>query len=414
MAQQTLVEAGLLLPDARSGLCPGGLVFARDRILFVGPLAEAQHRFGAAQRLDASNLIVIPGLINAHTHLCYTCKLGRFPFFGSFPLWLAALGAYGSARSDARWQADTAEGIRLSLEAGTVAVGDICSRWETLRLLDDSPLGGVGFGEVLGMGAEHIAQLEGRLAQALPTPINSRLTFGLSPHTPYTTHPEAYRACLRVAREHGLRLTTHLAETRIEEQFVRHGTGPLARIAKRLARGEYAWRPPGVSPVQYMADLGLLGPDVLLAHLNYPSAADIGLVADSGSHIAFCPGSHWFFRHERHPVEQLLAAGINVCLGTDSLASNLSLSVLREMRLVCESYPGVSPLQALHMGTVAGAEALGIAERYGSLAPGKSASLVGVRPREPVGEIAPDQAPAALLSQDSSIELVVAAGERVL
>ena len=410
MAQQTLVEAGILLPDGFISFRPGGLVFAQDEIRFVGALAEAQRCFPGAQRLDAGELIVIPGLINGHTHLCYTCKLGRFPYFGSFPLWLAALGAYATARSDARWQADTAEGIRLSLEAGTVAVGDICTRRDTLQLLDESPLAGVGFGEVLGMGTQVTAQVQQRLAQPLPTPTKGRVSFGLSPHTPYTTDPEVYRACLRVARERGLRLTTHVAETRAEDQFVRHGRGPLARIARRLAKGDFTWHPTGASPVQYLADLGMLGPEVILAHLNYPSPGDVRLVADSGAHVAFCPGSHRFFRHEPHPVEQLLAAGINVCLGTDSLASNQSLSVLREMRLLRQAHPGLSPAEALHMGTMAGALALGLAARYGSLAVGKSASFVGVRPERPVRQVNPNEGPAAVLAKHSRIELVVAAG----
>lgn len=411
MAEQTLVEAGLLLPHAHAAFSPGGLVFAADEVLFVGESGEAERRFPRAQLVNARELILIPGLVNAHTHLCYTCKLGRFPFFGSFPLWLFALGTYATARSEARWHADTRAGIRLSLAAGTVAVGDICSRWDAVPLLDQSPLGGVAFGEVLGMGPQRVASAHERLAQALPRPEGGRISFGLSPHTPYTTDQGLYRACADVARERGLRLATHLAETRAEEQFVRHDRGVLAHVARRLSEGEYLSQPTGGSPVEYMADLGVLGPDVILAHLNYPSPDDIRLVADSGAHVAFCPGSHRFFRHEPHPVEDLLAASVNVCLGTDSLASNVSLSVLREMRLLREAHQAISPAQALHMGTMAGAEALGIADRYGSLAAGKSASFVAVRPAVPVGEATtPDEAAAALLAKNSTVELVIAAG----
>jgi cytosine/adenosine deaminase-related metal-dependent hydrolase len=147
-----------------------------------------------------------------------------------------------------------------------------------------------------------------------------------------------------------------------------------------------------------------------LAHLNYPSEHDIDLVAEAGAHVAFCPGSHRFFGHDPHPVEALLDAGVTVALGTDSLASNESLSMLREVRLLRASHPAISAAEALAMATRNGALALGIGDRYGALRPGMSASFVAIRPADET--LATDPLEAAL-SEESSMEVVVIEGRRV-
>lgn len=171
---------------------------------------------------------------------------------------------------------------------------------------------------------------------------------------------------------------THVAETKEEEEFLRKGTGPLMDLARERGWLKGKWEPPGRSSVEYLAELGVLAPSTLLAHLNYPSASDTDLVAKSGASVAFCPRSHGFFRHDPYPLPALLSAGVNVCLGTDSLASNDSLSVLEEARLVTRDFPQLSPSAVFAMATTNGAGSLGLAGKVGEIAPGAWASFLAL------------------------------------
>jgi cytosine/adenosine deaminase-related metal-dependent hydrolase len=169
---------------------------------------------------------------------------------------------------------------------------------------------------------------------------------------------------------------THLAETKEEGEFLAKGTGPLMDLVRERGWLKGKWEPPGKSPVEYLAGLEVLGRGTLLAHLNYPSPSDIELVAKSGASVAFCPRSHRFFRHEPYPLNALLSARINVCLGTDSLASNESLSLLEEARMVAKDFPHLSPSLIFAMSTANGAVSLGLGGKIGVIARGAWANLL--------------------------------------
>jgi cytosine/adenosine deaminase-related metal-dependent hydrolase len=192
---------------------------------------------------------------------------------------------------------------------------------------------------------------------------------GLGPHAPYTAGVEVFLAARRAADARGWPLTAHLHETEDEIAFTERGEGTLHTWMSRLRILPAGWRPAGVRPIRMLADAGFFSGPVLVAHANYLTDDDIAILAASGSSVAFCPRSHAFFKHTDHPWRRLLAAGVNVCLGTDSLASSPSLSVLDEARFLF-ARGGADPQVLLEMATRCGARALGLETEIGDLRAG--------------------------------------------
>jgi cytosine/adenosine deaminase-related metal-dependent hydrolase len=215
-------------------------------------------------------------------------------------------------------------------------------------------------------------------AEALPA---GRCRAGLSPHAPYSTVPELLRRAATTARARGWLLSTHVAESAEEFEMFRHRRGALFEWLVRNGRdpGDCG----GVSPVQHLARHGMLGPDLLAVHANYLAAGDAELLARHGVTVVHCPRSHAYFGHRPFPWPGLARAGVNVCLGTDSLATvsrrqEPVLDLLAEMREFLARHPGVAPATAVQMVTVHAARALGLRGRAGVLTPGAWADLIAV------------------------------------
>jgi cytosine/adenosine deaminase-related metal-dependent hydrolase len=202
--------------------------------------------------------------------------------------------------------------------------------------------------------------------------------------------PDGLRTCAEVAARHHLPVCIHLAETRDEAQFTRDASGPLAEHLRTLQIWDEAIPAGGCGPVELAGRLGLLTPTTLLAHVNYVTGTDIDRIARSRASVAFCPRTHHAFGHDAHRFREMLRARINVCIGTDSLASNPSLSVLDELRFLRHAAPDVPASTLLEMATVRGARALGFEHQTGSLAPGKYADIV-VIPLDAAGARGPDE-----------------------
>jgi cytosine/adenosine deaminase-related metal-dependent hydrolase len=167
-----------------------------------------------------------------------------------------------------------------------------------------------------------------------------------------------------------------LAETLDEERFTLHGDGPIADMLTSLGVWDEQVPIPRMRPVELARHCGLLKPYTLLAHANYVSNEDIGIISESRASVAYCPRTHHAFGHVPHRFREMMASGVNVCVGTDSLASNPSLSILDELCFLREKHPDVSSDTLLAMGTINGAKALGFEDECGSLTIGKSADLV--------------------------------------
>ncbi len=268
----------------------------------------------------------------------------------------------------------------MALASGTTLVGDISAGGWTRNALTGGRLRAVIFEEVLGLAPERshaaLQELEDRFARAAPDPL---LTCGVSPHAPYSVSHQLFQGIAKMARQRAIPMATHLAESESELELLTSGTGDIRDFLAGLAVLPPGWEPPRLAPVQYLDSLGVLEKAPLLIHCNYLDRDSIARIFSRRCSIAFCPRSHAFFGHREHPVRQLLDAGINVALGTDSLASNDSLSMLDETRFLRLNRTDLKSDEIFRMATVNGAIALGFGSTLGRLRRGSWADIAVLR-----------------------------------
>jgi cytosine/adenosine deaminase-related metal-dependent hydrolase len=360
--EEWTLTARWVFPVAGPPLERGCVTIAGDRIRAVGPPADR------TPDIDLGNVAVLPGLVNAHTHLDLTGMRGLAPPTPDFTGWLRQVITHRRGRSPEQVRADIRAGLAESQRYGTTLLGDISgdgSSWDTLA---GAPLRTVVFRELLGLPQDRALEVFNRLhvwlgsLSATPT-----CRPGVSPHAPYSVS----RVLFRLAANFDVPVAVHLAETPAEQELCRFRRGPFVPFLTELGVWE---RGAVVADVRRVLDFFDRSP-TLFIHGNYlpPDAAIPG-----NSSIVYCPRTHAAFGHPPHPFRDFLARGVRVALGTDSLASNPDLSVLAEARFLHERYPDVPGDVVFRLMTLAGAEALGWADETGSLEPGKSADLVVV------------------------------------
>jgi cytosine/adenosine deaminase-related metal-dependent hydrolase len=408
---------------SRHPALPPNTLQANLRVEALATPAEIDARLLAqsvapARTIEAVDSILTPVLINAHTHLDLT-QIGPQPFDPSQGFTGFIKLVLSRRLSDEQSiRESVSRGAALSLKGGVAAVGDIAgvvagkpSLFATLAMLE-TPLKGVSFVEFFGMGAnagEQLAALEACLqsshVRALPDAQRSMI--GVQPHAPYTVSPRLYDETHEMAEvyeaEHAvnvtgmlawpLRVSTHLAETPEEHEFITKGTGPFREFLERVG-----WWQDSLAhhfgnretSVQHWTRTGLGSTwPTLLAHVNDCSDADLSLLARSPHSIAYCPRSSSYFRnHEHfgpHRYRDMLAAGINVCLGTDSvinLPNADRISTLDEARFLF-ARDAFDPRELLAMATIRGARALSLPESAFCFETGESIAGVLAIPVQP-------------------------------
>lgn len=329
---------------------------------------------------DLGDVILLPGLINAHTHLELGWCHGRIP---PCDLWqwfkqLVALNTLPEA--GAKRRASVMDGARASLAAGVTCIGDISRTGMNAALLQGMPIRKVCFVELIS-GAQNepndAASLEARLRSIDQQSADERLRLGISPHSLYTVTRADLTAAAALARRATVPISIHVMETSDERDWLRSGGGRVDDHLGRFALPTAA-SSPGMEAAAYLAECGLLELHPLLAHVNYINQAEVARLAEYQAHVVWCPRTHAYFGHAPHPWQDMLAAGINVCIGTDSLASAPTLSVLDELRFVRAGYPDFGTDMLIEMVTLRAARALGMERQIGSLTPGKAADVIAV------------------------------------
>jgi len=384
-----LLRAAWVLPDSNRA-CPAGWVRIRDGAVVDLGDGPAPDPAGDESLLDFPGATILPGLVNAHCHLDLTGLRERIPEPRSFPSWLRSLLLQKLLQGPGDEVAAIRRGIAESLAEGVTAIGDIDTSGRSGALLAEAGLAGIAYQEVLGFtDARGIRALDrarariraGRTPQG-ETVERGRVRAGLSPHAPYSTAACVYREAGRDASR-GVAVCTHAAESDAERAFLESGRGELHRFFRRFGAIPASWRPPGRSTIRHLDDLGFLGPRTLLVHANDLDDEEVACVRERGAAVAFCPRSHAYFRHRHLAVRRLLEAGVCVALGTDSLASNRSLSLLEEARVLCRRDPALGADVAFSMMTRSGARALGLPAPAGTIARGGRADLaVAIAPPE--------------------------------
>lgn len=388
----------------------GAVAVAGSRITAVGSLDELR---GAGAVVEWPGTLV-PGLVNAHTHLQYThmAALGRGTY-ASFEVWSEAFEADYSRRDG--WRESAEAGLQAAIGHGTTALGDVVTHAEALNVLAAGRAHGIAYWEVMAWHDHDWAQ-HGR-QQTLDVLAQATGAVGLSPHAPYSLDTGVLDDLGRLARELGLRSHVHLAESAAEHEYVFDGVGPLAEQWRDWGYGEFTLLRGGgaaVRAVTYADTVGVLGGHTHIAHGIYVDADDRARLRDTGTVVALCPRSNAVLGLAAAPVADYLREGNPIAVGTDSLSSSPSLDVLADVAELYriarrQGYTG-SDLHArlFTAATAGGAAAMGLQDRFGTLAAGKLADITVLGIDEPS---AADTLAAVVESGEGSAEATIIDGE---
>lgn len=374
------------------------LVDAQGRIAALGP-EERVPRPPGVHALRYPGAAVLPGLVNAHTHLELTGLRGRLAEPDFFQ-WIQQIRRTKDQVSEATFLDWARDGVREAWRFGITTVGDTGTSGAVAQALSELGGAGVVYQEAIHPDPRRAGATLAALHQTvarLRREVAPRVTIGVSPHAPYTVSRALYRRVVEYARSEGLALAGHVAESPAETEFVCASRGAFAD----------AWRqrgipldPPAPSPVRLLEDLGVLGPDFLAIHAVQTDERDADALARSGSAVVVCPRSNARHGHGAPPIAAYLQRGLRVALGTDSVASVDTLDVLADAR-EARWLAGLSAEATLHLATLGGAAALGLEREIGSLEPGKWADLVVVRLDRPPAQppVRPPARPPALVAE---------------
>ena len=344
------------------------LVDERGRIAAVGPSAGVPNP-EASERLEYPEAVLVPGLVNCHTHLELT-HLAAKNAEREFASWIRAIRTLKDATTPEQFARSAELGVRDCWARGVTCVADTGSSGAALEALSRLGGRGVAYQEVFGPDPSQaemsLAELERALARLEPH-VTARVTLGVSPHAPYTVSAPLYRAVASLARRERFPVAVHVAESPEETLLVRDGAGPFAAALQR--RGIVVERQ-DCSPVQYLERLGILSPDTLCIHCVQLDAQDVGTLRRTGAAVAHCPRSNRAHGHGVAPFPALRAARLRIGLGTDSVVSVGDLDLIGEAGAA-----GLEGEDALRTLTLEGARALGLENEIGSLQVGKQADL---------------------------------------
>jgi len=377
----TIYEADWICPVSSAPIRDGSLAVDNGRIV-----ARAEGH----ERVKFPGCAIIPGFVNAHTHLELTIMRGFLDEF-TFAEWIPRL-------TRAKYQQLSFDEMRVSarlgciemIRAGVTCVGevmDLGTAWEAMR---EFGLQGIAYQEAFGPAdyqadqalAELMRKIDGYRALQTDT-----LRVGVSPHAPYTVSAKLYEAVNRYSERENLRMTTHIAESEDEGMFVRWGAGVFG---ERWTERGIPLSPAGCSPVAYIDGLGLLRPETLLVHAIDLEDADLEILRQKRPSLAHCPKSNAKFGHGVARLPEIRDTGITIGLGTDSVASNNVIDMFEEMRTAVfqqrsrtQKMDALDAHAAFRMATLGGAECLGLSEHLGSLDAGKRADFVVVDLNDP-------------------------------
>lgn len=378
-------RARFVLPIASPPLRDGWVSVENGRISGVGcgrAAGGGQDR-GIDER-DLGSVALLPGLVNAHTHLELSYLRDEVPPASEFVTWVRGVMSARRARPDPHAPAIVEairEGIAECLASGTVAVGDISNTLVPFALLGGSPLAGVVFYELIRFNAADGDAVIARALEAIrPLHPVAGVRVSLAAHAPYSVGPAVFRALRKAMDAHASLdpCSVHLSESPAEVDFIATGGGPWRELLEQLGSWDPQWTAPGVSPVQYVEEQGFLDRRVLAVHGVQMTRGDLARLAASGATLVTCPRSNGHTGAGAPPLEAFFASGVHLAVGTDSLASTPDLNLFAELATMRALAPSVPASRLLESATREGARALGLGGDFGTLEPGRRARLLAV------------------------------------
>ena len=325
--------------------------------------------------------VIVPGLVNAHTHLELSALAGQVPAGLGLPVWVDVLLRLREAVPEAMARAAIGRSVLDLIQAGTAAVAEVTNTGWAVGALEAAKVQGVVHAEVLGIDPADAQAALDRVAGVTAETLAVRP----SPHAPYSTSGELIR---RTVAASGPMASIHLDEDPAERDFLATGSGPWADFLDRLGRNRASFTPPGCSPVHWLKQLGVLGPELALVHGVGFDSDDLDAVAAAGSTVILCPRSNLHISGRLSPVAAMVDRGIPLALGTDSLASCPDLDLLAEAAVLRTAFPDVDPMTWVLAATRGGAEVLG-RQDLGRIVGGASPGLLwlDVRTEDPAAAL---------------------------
>ncbi len=376
-----IIRARTILPISRPTIENGAIQIAGNRIASCGRWCDLKSLEGRV--FDLGDAIVFPGLINAHCHLDYTDMAGMISAPKSFSDWIKAMLALKSQWSYSEYAQSWINGAKMLVRTGTTTVADIEAVPELLPdVWSATPLRVCSLLELTGIKSRRSAmEIVSEATRQIDSLDHARNFAGLSPHALYSTSPELLKRSAEIAEEKKWLVSTHVAESREEMEMFEHGRGPLFSWLKT----QRDMSDIGASPVELLEKAGMLSRAFAAVHANYVSKRDAALLAKRRSSVVHCPRSHEYFGHGNFPRKLLTDAGVNIALGTDSLASirkqprrPIELNMFSEMQQFAKNDPGVSASKILEMATINGAQTLNLPGQVGEFVTGSHADLVAI------------------------------------
>ncbi len=366
----------------------GGVATFGGRIVAVGSAVELRRNFHG-EVTDHGNAILCPALVNCHchlelSHLSYRLKPSEQCRPGGFSDWVRKLIRIREQEGHGACWEDAVEDAMLQMADNGIAVlGDVGNGDLVLSFVQRSrnhwPLAGIYFKEIIAPINAQQPELPEPRIKRLSSPSAMPFFAAVSAHAPYTVAPDTLKAIDNWNRGAGTPFTIHAAESPDETEFFKSGTGPLQKLVEERGHWPPDWKIPGTSSVQYLESLGCLHEKTVLIHCVQADSEDLDIIAENRASVCLCPGSNRFIGVGKAPSCEMYKRGINIALGTDSLASNRKLSILSEMAQLASDAPELPPEAILKAATAGGAKALGHENDFGRLEPGKSALMLLIR-----------------------------------
>jgi aminodeoxyfutalosine deaminase len=386
-----LLRAAWICPIDRPPLRDGWVHVVDGRVAALGDGHDAP---AAATVEDLGAAVVLPGLVNAHTHLELSWLRGRVPPSADFLAWVGQLMALRTSferADDPAVMTPVIDAVAEMRASGTVAVGDVANALVTPAVLAAAGIPAVVFHELMGFGVTDGAPVVAR-AVARHAPLASRdVRLVPAPHAPFSVSEALFTAIRDVVRAAPRPLTSvHVGESPAEVELLHSGGGPWRERLQALGVWREDWQAPGRGPAEYLCDLGVIASGTLVVHGVQLTDAELARLAAVGATLVTCPRSNVWVGVGAPPITRFLASGVRLAVGTDSLASAPDLNLFGELQAMRSLAPDAPARRLLAAATLGGAEALGLGAELGTIAPGKRAALIAVQ--LPAGAGDPEEA----------------------
>ena len=381
------IKADWVLPVTSPPIKDGIVLTDGKAIKAVGSGKELS-KFPYDEIIDCSGKIILPGFVNAHSHLELTGFRGKIKKGLPFTDWARKVVSIRKDITENEIATAIKDGLDELILSGVTSVGDFSQTGITARILREKGLRGTVFLEFVGFNPEQKDEKLRQLKELLNYEIDSKLithhsslitvNFGIAPHAPYSVSKELLKESYSFAQEKRLPLSIHISEMPEEVEFIKNGSGSMKDLLIDFGVWNDSWIPPQTTPVQYLHNLRILKGTTGI-HLNIVTEDDISILKENNVSVVYCPGSNrWFGRNWKYPLREFLNNDINVAIGTDSLSSNEKLNMFHEMRVVKENFPDLENNIILKMATVNGAKAIGFGGEIGEIAIGRKADIIGI------------------------------------